>query len=431
MDLAGVCAPVPIEPTPSARYCTPVLLRFDEPDTLWTRLGSAARMPLQRATALMKRGSMLSSKVNRRFGVFVAMIVLTGTTFAKTRVTKQAFGRTPEGTEVDLYSLKDGKVEAGIITYGGIVVTLRTPDRNGKLDDVVLGCDSVENYIAQTAHFGGIVGRYANRIAHGSFQLDGHTYSIPKNDGDNALHGGTRGFDKVVWAAKPISDGVELTYVSKDGDQGFPGTLTTVVRYTLSGGALRIEYSATTDKDTVLNLTNHSYFNLAGQGNGDVLRHVLKIDASRMTPVDANLIPTGELRPVEGTPFDFRTPHAIGERIDADDAQLRLGHGYDHNFVLDHAPGQLAEAAEVYEPTTGRILRVTTTEPGVQFYTGNFLDGSITGKNGRVYKRRYALCLETQHFPDSPNHPSFPSTELKPGEAFHSVTVYEFSAGTR
>jgi aldose 1-epimerase len=431
MGLAGVCTSVPIEPTSSARSCTPVLLRFDEPDTLRTRIVSAARVPLQRATVLMKRGSMLSSMVNHRFGVFVAMIVLTGTTFAKTRVNKQAFGRTPEGTEVDLYSLKDSKVEAGIITYGGIVVSLRTPDRNGKLDDVVLGCDSVEKYIAQTAHFGGIVGRYANRIAHGSFQLDGHTYSIPKTDGDNALHGGTRGFDKVVWAAKQISDGVELTYVSKDGDQGFPGTLTTVVRYTLSGGALRIEYSATTDKDTVLNLTNHSYFNLAGQGNGDILRDVVKIDASRITPVDANLIPTGELKPVEGTPFDFRTPHAIGERIEADDPQLRLGHGYDHNFVLDHGPGQLAEAAEVYEPTTGRILRVTTTEPGVQLYTGNFLDGSITGKDGRVYKRRYALCLETQHFPDSPNHPGFPSTELKPGETFHSVTVYAFSAGTR
>jgi aldose 1-epimerase len=392
---------------------------------------SAARMPLWRASVPTKRGSMLASKVNCQFGVFVVLIMLTATTFARTRVTKQAFGRTPAGTAVDLYSLKDGKVEAGIITYGGILFTLRTPDRNGKLDDVVLGCDSVDKYIAQTAHFGGIVGRYANRIAHGTFQLDGHTYSIPKNDGDNALHGGTRGFDKVVWAAKPISDGVELTYVSEDGDQGFPGTLTAVVRYTLSGGALRIEYSATTDKDTVLNLTNHSYFNLAGQGNGDILRHVLKIDASRFTPVDANLIPTGELKPIEGTPFDFRTPHAIGERIDTDDPQLRLGHGYDHNFVLDHASGKLAEAAEVYEPTTGRILRVTTTEPGVQFYTGNFLDGSITGKEGRVYNRRYALCLETQHFPDSPNHPSFPSTELKPGETFHSVTVYAFSAGTR
>jgi aldose 1-epimerase len=378
-----------------------------------------------------RRGTMLSSKTNRWFAVFTVLITLTATMTAKTHVDKQAFGHTPEGTPVDLYSLADGKVEVRVMTYGGIIVSLRAPDRKGKLDDVVLGCDSVEKYVAQTAHFGGIIGRYANRIAHGSFQLDGQTYSIPKNDGDNALHGGIRGFDKVVWGAKQIPDGVELTYVSKDGDQGFPGTLTTTVRYTLSGGALRIEYSATTDKDTVLNLTNHSYFNLAGQGKGDILGHVVKIDASRMTPVDATLIPTGELKPVGGTPFDFRTPHAIGEGIDADDPQLHLGHGYDHNFVLDHAPGQLAEAAEVYEPTTGRILRVLTTEPGVQLYTGNFLDGSITGKEGRVYNRRYAICLETQHFPDSPNHPSFPSTELKPRQEFHSVTVFQFSAGTR
>jgi aldose 1-epimerase len=374
---------------------------------------------------------MLSSKTNRWFAVFTVLITLTATMTAKTHIDKQAFGQTPEGTPVDLYSLADGKIEVRIMTYGGIIVSLRTPDRKGKLDDVVLGCDSVEKYVAQTAHFGGIIGRYANRIAHGSFQLDGQTYSIPKNDGDNALHGGIRGFDKVVWGAKQIPDGVELTYVSKDGDQGFPGTLTTTVRYTLNGGALRIEYSATTDKDTVLNLTNHSYFNLAGQGKGDILGHVVKIDASRMTPVDATLIPTGELKPVGGTPFDFRTPHAIGERIAVDDPQLGLGHGYDHNFVLDHAPGKLTEAAEVYEPTTGRILEVLTTEPGVQLYSGNFLDGSITGKEGRVYSRRYALCLETQHFPDSPNHPSFPSTELKPGQEFHSVTVFRFSAGTR
>jgi aldose 1-epimerase len=374
---------------------------------------------------------MLANKSHRWFAVFAVLLMLTATVAAKTRVAKQEFGHAPDGTAVDLYSLTDGKVEVRIITYGGIIVSLRTPDRNGKLDDVVLGCDSVEKYVAQTAHFGGIIGRYANRIAHGSFQLDGHTYSIPKNDGDNALHGGIRGFDKVVWGAKQIPDGIELTYVSKDGDQGFPGNLSTTVRYTLRGGALRMEYSAASDKDTVLNLTNHSYFNLAGQGNGDVLKHVLKIDASRMTPVDATLIPTGELKPVEGTPFDFRTTHAIGERIDADDPQLRLGHGYDHNFVLDHAAGQLTEAAEVYEPSTGRILRVRTTEPGVQLYTGNFLDGSITGKEGRVYNRRFAFCLETQHYPDSPNHPSFPSTELKPGQTFHSVTVFEFSTGTR
>ncbi len=374
---------------------------------------------------------MLSNKAHRWFAILVIVTMLTATLMANTRVDKQAFGHAPDGTPVDLYSLADGKIEVRIMTYGGIVVSLRTPDRNGKLDDVVLGCNSVEEYVAQTAHFGGIIGRYANRIAHGTFQLDGHTYSIPKNDGDNALHGGTRGFDKVVWGAKQIKDGIELTYVSKDGDQGFPGTLSTAVRYTLDGGSLRIEYSATTDKDTVLNLTNHSYFNLKGQGNGDVLGHVLKIDASRMTPVDASLIPTGELKSIEGTPFDFRKPHAIGERIEADDPQLHLGHGYDHNFVLDHAPGQLAQAAEVYEPSTGRILRVLTTEPGVQLYTGNFLDGSITGKEGRVYSRRFAFCLETQHFPDSPNHPSFPSTELKPGQKFHSVTVFQFSAGRR
>jgi aldose 1-epimerase len=375
---------------------------------------------------------MLLNKVNSWVAILAILIMLPSTMSAETRVSKQAFGRTSEGTAVDLYSLEDGKIEVRIMTYGGIVVSLRAPDRNGKLDDIVLGCDSVEKYEAQTAHFGGIVGRYANRIAHGTFQLGGHTYSIPKNDGDNSLHGGTRGFDKMVWQGKQIPDGVELTYVSKDGEQGFPGTLTTIVRYTLSGSALRIDYAATTDKATVLNLTNHSYFNLAGQGKGDtILGHVLKIDASLMTPVDGGLIPTGELKSIEGTPFDFRKPHAVGERINVDDVQLRLGRGYDHNFVLDHPAGELAEAAEVYEPTTGRILRVLTTEPGLQFYTGNFLDGSITGKEGRVYNRRFALCLETQHFPDSPNHPSFPTTELKPGQKFHSVTIFEFSAGSR
>jgi len=374
---------------------------------------------------------MFSNKSKFSFAILGILIMLTISMQGKTNVSKQAFGHTSDGTAVDLYTLADGKVEVRIMTYGGIIVSLRTPDRNGKLDDVVLGYDSVDKYIAQTPYFGAIVGRYANRIAHGSFQLDGKTYSIPKNNGDNALHGGIRGFDKVVWTARQIKDGVELGYVSRDGDQGFPGTLTTTVRYTLIGSALRIEYSATTDKDTVLNLTNHSYFNLQGQGKGEVLGHVLKIDASRFTPADATQIPTGELKSVEGTPFDFRTPHAIGERIDADDPQLRIGGGYDNNFVLDHAQGQLAEAAEVYEPTTGRILRVLTTEPGVQFYTGNNLDGSITGKEGRVYKSRFAFCLETQHFPDSPNHANFPSTELKPGQEFHSVTVFEFGAGTR
>jgi aldose 1-epimerase len=375
---------------------------------------------------------MLSNKVNRGVAIFAGLIILTATMMqAKTNITKQAFGHTTDGTAVDLYTLADGKVEAKITNYGGIIVSLRTPDRDGKLDDIVLGYDSLDRYIAKTAYFGAIIGRYANRIAHGSFQLDGKTYSIPKNDGDNTLHGGIQGFDKVVWTAREIKDGIELTYVSKDGEEGFPGTLTTTVRYTLDGGALRIEYTATTDKDTVLNLTNHSYFNLAGQAKGNVLGHVVKINASKITPVDANLIPTGELKAVDGTPFDFRTPHAIGERIDANDEQLRLGMGYDHNFVLEHPKGELVEAAEVYEPTTGRILKVLTTQPGVQFYTGNHLDGSITGKDGRIYKPRFAFCLETQHYPDSPNRANFPTTELKPGETFHSVTVFQFSAGSR
>ncbi len=370
-------------------------------------------------------------KAQHWIAVFAGLIIFTTTLQGKTSVSKQPFGRTADGASVDIYTLADGKIEARITNYGGIIVSLRVPDRDGKMDDVVLGYDSFDGYATNPAYFGAIIGRYANRIAHGSFQLDGQTYHIPKNDGDNTLHGGIRGFDKVVWKARHVKDGIELTYVSKDGEQGFPGTLTTTVRYTLEGSALRIDYSATTDKDTVLNLTNHSYFNLAGQGKGEVLASVVKIDASKFTPVDANLIPTGELKSVEGTPFDFRTPHALGERIEASDDQLKLGKGYDHNFVLDHSDGKLNEAAEVYEPTTGRILRVLTTQPGIQFYTGNHLDGTITGRGGQVYKPRYAFCLETQHFPDSPNHPNFPTTELKPGEKFHSVTIFEFSAGSR
>jgi aldose 1-epimerase len=374
---------------------------------------------------------MLGHNLRLPFAIIATLFMLTAAMPAATRVSNQPFGQTSDGTAVELYTLNDGKIEARIMTYGGIIVSLRTPDRDGKLDDVVLGFDSVDQYTPKIPYFGALIGRYGNRIAHGTFQLDGKTYSLPKNDGDNTLHGGIRGFDKKVWAGKQVKNGVELTYVSKDGEEGFPGTLTTTVVYTLKGGALRIEYSATTNKDTVLNLTNHSYFNLAGQGHGDVLAHVLKIDASRFTPVDANLIPTGELRPVQGTPFDFRTPHAIGERINGDDQQLQFGKGYDHNFVLDHAAGQLNEAAEVYEPSTGRILKVLTTEPAVQLYTGNFLDGSITGKNDRVYPKRSAFCMETQHYPDSPNHPSFPTTELKPGQKYHSVTVFQFSAGSR
>jgi aldose 1-epimerase len=352
------------------------------------------------------------------------------TTEAKTKVTSQPFGKMPDGTPVEIYTLSDGVHEARIMTYGGVVVSLKAPDRKGKPADVVLGFDDVDGYRANfngsaDAFFGAVIGRYGNRIAGGSFTLDGVKYSLPLNDGKNSLHGGPRGFNNVVWKAKPIADGVELTYLSKDGEAGYPGNLSAVVHYTLVNGDLRIEYSATTDKDTVVNLTNHSYFNLSGQG--DILNHQLTLHASRFTPVDAGLIPTGELKSVASTPFDFRTATAVGARINADDEQLHRGHGYDHNWVLDSGPGQLAEAAELYDAASGRVLKVLTDQPGIQFYSGNFLNGSIPGKGGKPDELRSALCLETQHFPDSPNHPDFPTTELKAGERYHTVTVYRFS----
>jgi len=345
------------------------------------------------------------------------------------KVSKQAAG-TADGKPVELYTLQDGKITVRILTYGGIVQSIEAPDRNGKSANIVQGFDGLDGYVktGNKPYMGAIIGRYANRIAGGSFKLNGKTYNVPKNDGDNALHGGTHGFDKEVWAAKEIKDGVELTYTSPDGQQGFPGALTTAVRYTLKGNELRIEYSATTDADTVLNLTNHSYFNLKGQGNGDILGHELKIYAHRYTPVNANLIPTGELAPVAGTPFDFLQQTSIGARIDSDNQQLKLARGYDQNWVLDSEGKKVALAAEAYEPTSGRVLEVLTDQPGMQFYTGNFLDGSVTGTDGKVYNKRYAFCLETQHYPDSPNHPSFPKTELKPGQTFHSTTIYRFSA---
>jgi aldose 1-epimerase len=355
----------------------------------------------------------------------IALLMMTAATQAQ--VIKKDFGKTPDGKTVEMFTIKDGPMEADVITYGGILQSLRVPDKQGKVSDIVLGFDSAEEYEhGNKAFFGAIIGRYGNRIAGGKFQLDGKSYQIPRNDGNNALHGGSKGFDKVLWNGKIIPHGVELTYVSPDGEMGFPGTLTAVVRYTLAGKDLKIEYSATTDKDTVVNLTNHSYFNLAGEGNGDILKDEVKINASRYTPVDANLIPTGELAPVQDTPFDFRKLTAVGARIDANNEQLKLAHGYDHNWVLDSS-GKLAEAAQVYEATSGRVMHVLTDQPGVQFYTGNFLDGTIKGKGGKVYGHRAALCLETQHFPDSPNHPSFPTTELKPGQKYHTVTIFRFS----
>jgi len=347
---------------------------------------------------------------------------------------KTPFGKTPDGEAVDLYTLtnKSG-VEAAITNYGGSVVSLKVPDRDGKLGDVVLGFDSVDGYVNNTSYLGALIGRYGNRIGHAEFKLDGKTYTLAKNNGENTLHGGTKGFNKAVWTAKeiPAKDGqaLELTYLSKDGEEGFPGNLHVRVIYTLTDeNALKIDYFATTDKDTVVNLTNHSYFNLAGPASGDILGHIMMIEADKFTPVDSGLIPTGELRDVAGTPFDFRKPTEVGARINSDDEQIKLGGGYDHNFVLRRKPGEAVSlAARVTEPKTGRVMEVWTTQPGVQFYTGNFLDGSLHGKSGISYTKRSAFCLETQHFPDSPNKPKFPSTELKPGERYHTTTIYKFS----
>lgn len=347
-------------------------------------------------------------------------------------VEKKPFGKTASGEALSLYTLTNAHgVTVSITNYGGIVTALSVPDRTGKLADVVLGFNTPDGYLKGSPYFGALIGRYGNRIAKGHFSLNGKTYTLAVNNAPNHLHGGLKGFDKVAWTAEPVNGkepGLKLTYVSKDGEEGYPGTLTTTVLYTLTdANELRIEYSATTDKDTVVNLTSHSYFNLAGEGEGDVLSHELSIDADRFTPTDAGSIPTGELKSVEGTPFDFRKPTTIGARIDAADEQIKLGNGYDHNFVLNGQAGTLRKAARVHEPKTGRVMEVLTTEPGIQFYTGNFLDGTLTGKAGKVYKRRNAFCLETQHYPDAPNQPSFPTTLLKPGQTYHTVTVYKFS----
>ncbi len=334
-----------------------------------------------------------------------------------------------------MYTLTNSHgVEIRAMNYGGIILSIRVPDRKGQLGDIVLGHETLEGYIPNPPYLGAIVGRYANRIANGTFTLDGKKYELPKNDGPNTLHGGTtRTFDKVVWDGEPLkgATGVAFSYLSKDGEEGFPGNLKVTVSYTLTDAdELIIEYEATTDKATPINLSQHSYFNLAGEGNGDILNHEIMINADRFTPIDKNLIPTGELRPVKGTPLDFTTSTRIGARIDDNYEQLVLAHGYDHDFVINRRSNDngLVLAARVYEPTTGRVLEVSTTQPAVQFYTGNFLDDSVTGKQGHVYKRRYGFCLETQHFPDSPNHPDFPTTILRPGETFRSKTVFRFEA---
>jgi aldose 1-epimerase len=371
-----------------------------------------------------------------RLAVAGLVAVLTaGAAPAAEGIMRKPYGQTPDGRAVDLYVLTNANgMEASITPYGGIVTTLTAPDRKGQFGDVVLGFDKLDGYLAGHPFFGCVVGRYGNRIARGEFTLDGKKHTLARNNGDNHLHGGRKGFDKAVWAveeAKGTKAGpsLKLSHVSPDGDEGYPGTLKITVTYTLTNqNELRIDYHATTDKPTHVNLTNHSYFNLAGPGTGDILGHEVQINADHFTPVDAGLIPTGEIRKVAGTPLDFRQPVAVGKRVNADDEQLRFGKGYDHNFVLNKKGNELSLAARVTEPTTGRVLEVFTTEPGVQFYCGNFLDGKEVGKGGKAYKHRYGFCLETQHFPDTPNQSKFPTTVLKPGEEYKTTTVYKFSA---
>lgn len=337
------------------------------------------------------------------------------------------WGKTRDGESVDLHALTNSKgSEARIATYGGVVVSLKVPDRSGRMGDVVAGFNDLESYLKPPPYFGAIIGRYGNRIGKARFSLDGGEYTLAKNDGENSLHGGNRGFDKRVWTARSLSSQtLELSYLSRDGEEGYPGNLWATVTYTLTdANEFMIEYFATTDKDTVINLTNHTYFNLAG--DGDILGQRVVINADWFTPVDEGLIPTGELRSVAATPFDFRTATSIGQRIDQNDQQLIFGHGYDHNWVLNRSGSGLETAAKVLDPKSGRVIEVLTTEPGLQFYTGNFLDGTLAGK-GRVYTRRSAFCMETQHFPDSPNKPSFPSTLLKRGAEYRTTTVYRFS----
>jgi aldose 1-epimerase len=344
-------------------------------------------------------------------------------------VTKEPFGSLTDGTPIDVFTLanKHG-LEARIMTYGAILVSLRVPDRTGRLGDVVLGFDGLAGYLGGHPYFGAIIGRYGNRIANGKFTLGGVTYSLARNNNGNSLHGGLKGFDKVVWKAEPVHEfgavGVKLTYLSKDMEEGYPGNLAVTVVYTLTNDdELRIGYEAFTDKATPVNLTNHSYWNLDGQGKGDILGHVVELEADKLTAVDsaANLIPTGQLKEVQGTPFDFTTPRAIGERIGLVEG------GYDHNFVLRSGGGKMALAARVFSPASGRVLEIDTDQPGIQFYTGNFLDGTVKGKGGVAYQKHFGFCLETQHFPDSPNHPYFPSTILEPGKKYTTVTIHKFS----
>jgi aldose 1-epimerase len=368
--------------------------------------------------------------------LFAALLLISCAALAPAQtVTKESFGKTSDGQNIDLYTLRNAHgVEAKITNYGGIVVSLKVPDRNGKFDDVVLGFNDLEAYETKNGpYLGALIGRYGNRIAKGRFKLNGAEYKLATNNGENHLHGGIKGFDKVVWTGREMrtnaGPAVVLTYLSKDGEEGYPGNLNVRVVYTLTNNnELKIDYTATTDKDTVTNLTHHSYFNLAGEGNGDILNHLVTINASRFVPTDAESIPTGKLKSVAGTPFDFLKATAIGARIDQDDEQIKFGRGYDHTWVINGRAGMMRLAATAYESTSGRVMQVWTTEPGMQFYTGNFLDGTLTGKSGKIYQRRYGFCFETQHYPDAPNQPSFPTTTLRKGQTLKSTTIYRFSS---
>ena len=353
-------------------------------------------------------------------------------TTPQTGIIHAPFGTTPDGQAVTVFTLSNAHhMEVRVMTYGGIILSIKVPDRDDKIDDVVLGYDSLADYVRGSPYFGAIVGRYGNRIGKAHFALDGKDYLLAANNGPNALHGGLKGFDKVVWQARTLQNdtgvGLVLRHTSPDGDQGYPGTLVAQVTYILTdSNQLIVEYHATTDKATPVNLTNHTYFNLAGAGKGNILGHILTLDADRMTPVDSMLIPLGTITPVAGTPFDFRKPTPIGARIDNKDKQLKNAGGYDHNMVINRTGPGLVHFAHVVEPTSGRTLDVSTTEPGVQFYTGNFLDGSNSGKNGIPYMKHFGFCLETQHFPDSPNRANFPSTILRPGATYDSQTIFAF-----
>ncbi len=362
-------------------------------------------------------------------GVFFLTHCATMTSGSSGTVSALPFGTTKSGQKVTLYKLVNPKgAEVGILDYGGTIVSIKVPDKAGRLGDVVLGFDHFADYEAKSPFFGCITGRYANRIAKAKFSLEGNDYQLAANNGPNTLHGGKVGFDKKMWKAQVgAGASLSLTYTSPDMEEGYPGALSTRVTYTWTDdNELKIDYTATTDKTTVLNLTNHSYFNLAGAGQGNILDHVLTLNCDRFTPGDETMIPTGEIRPVVGTPMDFRTPHVIGERIGADYDAIKLGKGYDHNFIINGAPGTLRQAARAQDPKSGRTLTVHTTEPAVQLYTANFMDGTLHGKGGRNYPYRGGFCLETQHYPDSPNQPAFPSTVLKPGDTFRSTTVFAF-----